>query len=168
MGAAVLRMPGQLLQDPYFFMAENSFLAGKVRRWTLPLIEGRPGPDAPNLKRLRLPQGGLDQIHNAPEGMRYMALIELVQGTVRGNHYHKVKEEHIYVIQGELRVVAEDIQSGERADLALAAGDLVQISGGVAHVLQTVQPGLAIEFSPGQFDAADSFPSPRNLLVAPR
>jgi quercetin dioxygenase-like cupin family protein len=139
-------------------MANTSLLSGRLQKWTLPVIQGRPGPDAPNLKRLALPQGELAQIHNSAEGMRYMAIIDLVPGTVRGNHFHNVKEEYIYVMRGELRILAEDPQTCERAELAVAAGELAFIAKGLAHVLQILAAGQAIEFSPAEFNPADSFP----------
>ena len=139
-------------------MAESEYLAGKVLKWSLPVISGRPGPDAPALKRLLLPQGELAQVHDSDEGIRYMAVIETRIGCDRGNHYHKVKEERIYVLQGELLVLAENLQSRERASVRLQTGDLLLIETGIAHLLRTVEPGQAIEFSNTRFDAADIFP----------
>ena len=141
-------------------MAESEYLAGQVVKWSLPLITGRPGPDAPALKRLLLPQGELAQVYDAEEGIRYMAVIEARVGCVRGNHYHKVKRERIYVLQGELLVVVEDIQTKARASVPLQTGDLLFIQTGIAHALQTVEPGLAIEFGLARFDTADIFPYP--------
>lgn len=139
-------------------MAESEFLAGKVVKWSLPVISGRPGLDAPRLKRLLLPQGELAQVHDSDEGIRYLAVIEVRMGSVRGNHYHKVKEEWIYVMQGELSLLVEDMQTKERASVPLQTGDLVMIQIGIAHVLRTVKPGQAIEFSPTRFNPADIFP----------
>lgn len=141
-------------------MAESEYLAGKVVKWTLPVITGRPGPDAPALKRLVLPQGELAQFHDADEGIRYMAAIELRADSVRGNHYHNVKEEWIYVLQGELVVLVADVQTNARASMSLRAGDLLRIQTGIAHRLRTVAPGQAIEFSPARFNAADIVPFP--------
>ncbi|HOC54531.1 MAG TPA: cupin domain-containing protein [Verrucomicrobiota bacterium] len=141
-------------------MAEVEYLAGKVVRWSLPVISGRPGPDAPALKRLLLAQGELAQVHDSDEAIRYLAVIELRAGCVRGNHYHKVKRERVYVLQGGLSVVVEDIETGARASVALQAGDLLLIQTGIAHALQTVEAGQAIEFAQSRFDPADIFPFP--------
>jgi len=141
-------------------MAESEYLAGKVVKRSLPFITGRPGPDAPALKRLLLPQGELAQIHDSHDGIRYMAVIEARVGCVRGNHYHKVKQERIYVLQGELSVVVEDIQTKARDSVPLQVGDLLFIETGIAHALQTIAPGQAIEFGQVRFDAADIFPYP--------
>ena len=129
-------------------------------KWSLPVISGRPGPDVPTLKRLLLPQGELAQIHDSDEGVHYMAVVETLVGGVRGNHYHKVKEERIYLLQGELLLLAEDVQTNERVSVRLQTGDLLLIETGIAHVLRTVEPGHAIEFSQARFNPADIYPFP--------
>ena len=139
-------------------MAETDYLAGKVVKWSLPLISGRPGPEAPALKRLLLPQGELAQIHDSDEGIRYLAVLETRAGGVRGNHYHKVKVEWVYVTQGKLLVRVQDIQTNERASVPLQTGDMLLIQTGIAHMLQTIELGQAIEFSETRFNAADIFP----------
>jgi hypothetical protein len=139
-------------------MAESKYLAGKVVKWPLPVISGRPGPDAPALKRLLLPQGDLAQIHDSDEGVHYLAVLETRTGSVRGNHYHKVKAERIYVLQGELLVLVQDVETNERASVPLQTGDLLLIQTGVAHLLRTVEPGVALEFSPARFNPGDTFP----------
>jgi len=141
-------------------MAQSEYLAGKVVKWSLPLISGRPGPDAPALKRLLLPQGELAQIHDSEEGIRYLAVLETRAGSVRGNHYHKAKVEWVYVTQGKLLVQVLDIQTNERASVPLQTGDMLVIQTSVAHLLQTIEPGQAIEFSQTRFNAADIFPCP--------
>ena len=141
-------------------MSEAAFLNGKVRKRSLPVISLPVGPGAPPVKRLFLPQGELAQFHDADEGIRYLAFIELLPGQVRGNHYHKVKEERVYVIRGEILLVVADIDSEARASVSLRAGDLALIQIGVAHAYQTVAPGQAIEFSPTRFNPADTYPFP--------
>ena len=141
-------------------MTESQYLAGRVVKWSLPIISGRPGPDAPTLKRLFLPQAELAQFHDSDDGIRYLAVIEARIGSIRGNHYHKVKEERIYVLQGELLMLVEDIQTNERASVCLRKGDLLLIQTGVAHLLRTVEPGQAIEYSQARFNPADTFPYP--------
>jgi quercetin dioxygenase-like cupin family protein len=139
-------------------MTPSEYLAGKVVKWSLPVISGRPGPDAPALKRLMLPQGELAQVHDSDEGIRYLAVIETRLGSDRGNHYHKIKEEWIYVLRGKLLVVFQDIQTNERASAPLETGDLLFIQTGIAHLLRTNESGQAIEFSRALFNAADIFP----------
>jgi mannose-6-phosphate isomerase-like protein (cupin superfamily) len=137
-----------------------TFLSGKVIKRTLPLFQGPTGPDAPTLKRVLLPQGELAPFHDADEAMRYIAFIELREGGARGNHYHKNKKEFVYIIQGEVQLVVEDLATRERASVPLETGDLAEIPTGVAHVLRTVKPGQAIEFSPSRFDPTDTYRHP--------
>ena len=136
-------------------MAESTFLSGKVLKRSLPVLQLPLGPDAPALKRLLLPQGELAQFYDADEGIRYLAFLELLPGQVRGNHYHKVKEELVYVIRGEVLLSVADVDSKAHASVALQAGDLAVIQTGIAHALRTVEPGQAIEFSSSRFDPAD-------------
>jgi mannose-6-phosphate isomerase-like protein (cupin superfamily) len=136
-------------------MSETTFLAGKVLKQTLPVLPVPTPPGAPTLRRLLLPQGELASFYDAGEGIRYMAYIELRAGAERGNHYHKAKQEFVYVIHGELVLVVEDIKSKVRESVPMRTGDLAFIRPGVAHALRTLQPGHAIEFSKERFDLAD-------------
>jgi len=137
-------------------MIETKFLEGKVTRQSLPIMQGAPGPDAPPLKRLLLPQGELAQIYDADEAIRYLAFIELRPQTTRGNHYHNTKIEIIYVLEGDLELVVEDIRSKRRESTPLLPGDMAIIQTGVAHALNVLATGKAIEFSPARFNAADT------------
>jgi mannose-6-phosphate isomerase-like protein (cupin superfamily) len=141
-------------------MFESTFLNGKVLKRSLPALQAPLGPDAPALKRLLLPQGELAQFYDADEGIRYMAFLELLPGQVRGNHYHKVKEELVYVIRGGVLFSVADIDTKARASVTLRAGDLAVIRTGIAHALRTVEAGQAIEFSSARFDPADIHPFP--------
>jgi mannose-6-phosphate isomerase-like protein (cupin superfamily) len=136
-------------------MSERAFLGGKVLCQSLPCVRPPIGPEVPNLKRLLLPQGELAQIYDAAEGIRYLAMIELKDGNTRGNHYHRTKEEFVYVLQGEVLLVVEDIETRAREQVPLQAGDLAFIQTHVAHALRIPRPGLALEFSKARFDAAD-------------
>ena len=136
-------------------MTEFKFLNGKVRKQSLPEFELPVAADAPTVKRLLLPQGELAQFYDANKGMRYLAFIELRAGTVRGNHYHKVKEEWVYMIHGEVLLIAEDVESKARESVPLRAGDLAVIRIGIAHALQVLAPGEAVEFSMARFDPLD-------------
>ncbi|MHC1768495.1 MAG: cupin domain-containing protein [Verrucomicrobiia bacterium] len=135
-------------------------LSGKITRCTLPAFDKPQGPDAPRLKRLLLPQGELAQMHDGDEPILYLAFIELRDGTVRGNHFHKSKKEYVYMLEGEVLLVAEDIESKTRETLRLEAGQLAVILPGVAHAMQVVKPGGAIEYSPARFDAEDTYRYP--------
>lgn len=136
-------------------MNEAKILSGKVTKQSLPTVQPPSGPETPVLKRLALPQGELAQFYDGKAGIRYIAFIELLAGNPRGNHYHKQKEEWIYLLRGALSLILEDVASKERSTTSLMAGDLVKISTGVAHTLKIIQPGAAIEFSTARFDPTD-------------
>lgn len=158
-GASVIWKRGLAgFRPPMSSSAERLFLGGKVRKISLPVIHGKPEPKPPYLKRLMLSQGELAQFHSSQEGMRYVAYVELRTGAVRGNHYHKIKEEWIYIISGEVSLVLADITSRVRDRITIGSGDLAFISTGIAHALHVTQSGQAIEFSPAAFDPADSYP----------
>jgi mannose-6-phosphate isomerase-like protein (cupin superfamily) len=141
-------------------MVECAFLSGKVLKRSLPAVDNPSSAGALKTKRLLLPQGELAPFYDADEPIRYIAFIELRKGGVRGNHYHKLKEEIIYLIQGESQLVVEDTHSKARETVLLRTGDLVIIQPGVAHTLRTVKPGQAIEFSKMRFDPGDIYPFP--------
>jgi mannose-6-phosphate isomerase-like protein (cupin superfamily) len=136
-------------------MPETTLLNGRVLKQSLPVLRLPLAPDAPALKRLLMPQGELAQFYDAEEGIRYLAFIDLLPGQVRGNHYHQVKEELVYVIRGEVLLSVADIDSRESASVALRTGDLVMIRPRITHALRTVEAGQAIEFSVARFDPAD-------------
>jgi quercetin dioxygenase-like cupin family protein len=143
-------------------MTETALLGGKVTKYTLPLVQPSSTPDARILKRLMLPQGELAQFYDGDEGIRYIAQIELQAGSVRGNHYHKVKQEWVYMMSGEVTLVVEDLESKARETALLLAGDLAFIQIGVVHALQVTKSGQAIEFSTSRFNPADIY---RHKLV---
>jgi mannose-6-phosphate isomerase-like protein (cupin superfamily) len=132
-------------------------LGGKVVKESLPITRGAPAPGASRLKRLMLAQGELAHVHDGPAGIQYIASVELREGGLRGNHYHKHKEEFLYIIEGEILLVVEDVENRARESVSLGAGDLGVIAAGVAHVFRPLKPGRAIEFSPTRFDAADIY-----------
>jgi mannose-6-phosphate isomerase-like protein (cupin superfamily) len=137
---------------------DQTFLHGRVRKRSLPIIQGRPGADAPLLKRLLLDQGELAQFWDGEEPIHYLAFIELRAGAVRGNHYHNRKRELVYVISGEVLLTVQDPQSGARDSVTLRTGDTGMIETGIAHAYRTIEPGQAVEFSSARFDATDVVP----------
>ena len=138
-------------------MSEIALLDGKVTKRTLPMVEPSSTPDLRTLKRLMLPQGELAQFYDGEEGIRYIAQIELQAGSVRGNHYHKLKQEWVYVMSGEVTLIAEDLETKRRESVQLKPGDLAFIQTEVVHVLQVTEAGQAIEFSTARFDPADIY-----------
>src|SRR5436190_13270456 len=103
-------------------MTSVALLENKVRKRSLPGVQGSPPGAAPLLKRLLLPQGELAQFYDADDGIRYIAFAELVPDRIRGNHYHVRKEEFVYIIQGKTLLVIEDVQSNRRESTSLETG----------------------------------------------
>lgn len=137
-------------------MSDSRFLSGKVARHSLPLFETRPDAAAPVLKRLNLGQGELAQVHDGGEPIQYLAVLEWRPGCIRGNHYHREKRESVYMVCGEVDLVLEDLENGERAEMRLVAGDKVSLPPGIAHAFRPVTPGWALEFTPHPLDLTDS------------
>jgi mannose-6-phosphate isomerase-like protein (cupin superfamily) len=136
-------------------MTQTTFLSGKVLKQSLTRFDGRPPADAPKLKRLMLPQGELAQVHDGEPGIRYLACIALLPGAIRGNHYHKIKNEYLYIISGRVQLVVQDLASGQRESMSLESGDLVFIPVSIAHAFRTLEQGQGIEFSTAEFDRSD-------------
>ncbi len=134
-----------------------SYFGGRFRKIILPAFTP-PIPATPPPKRLLLAQGELAHCYDGAEGMRYIAFLELRVGGVRSNHYHRFKQEWLYVASGKIRLWVEDMQVHQRESLEVNAGEMVIIDCGLAHAFQTAAPGYAVEFSPVRFDAADSYP----------
>src|SRR3954463_271765 len=102
-------------------MTEIALLGGKVRKQALPVVQPSSVPQSRILKRLMLPQGELAQFYDGDEGIRYIAQIELQAGSIRGNHYHKIKEEWIYMMSGEVMLLVEDLETKARENALLLA-----------------------------------------------
>lgn len=145
-------------------MGIQSYWNGRVTWQSLPLLNLPAPENAPALKRLHLPQGDLAQLHNSAEPIHFLAWIELKPGAIRGNHVHRIKKEFVYFLEGRVELHLQDLSNGEQQKLSVAAGDLVVIEPGVAHALVPQTPGQALEFSPAQFDPADTIRCP---LVEP-
>ena len=135
---------------------EQRFLGGKVLKRSLPTFQPPFAADIPVTKRLLLVQGELAQFHDGEEGIRYLAAIQFVSGTTRGNHYHLKKQEWVYMIAGTVLLVVEDVETKVRESFSMVTGDLVYIPPNIAHTFVVQQDGTAVEFSPIRFDPADT------------
>jgi len=138
---------------------DEQWLNGRVWKRTLPVIEGRPPPDAPLLKRLPLPQGELAQFWDESEPILYLAAMELRVGGTRGNHFHHKKRELIYVMSGAVRLhvrAVSTLAEDKVQVILLRAGDLASIQPEIAHAYEPIEPGIAVEFSPAGFDPEDT------------
>ena len=57
------------------------------------------------------------------EDVRHVAYFELMKGFTRGGHYHNHKEEVFYIIDGRVRGVFYDLETGEELSVEALAGE---------------------------------------------
>lgn len=94
--------------------------------------------------------------HSGQE-MRFISYIGFGPGQTRGNHYHRVKTEHMCVIAGTVR--AEYYLPGDPSKILerrLSAGETVQVEPGCVHTYTAEVAASALEFSPQEFDDSDT------------
>ena len=144
-------------------IADAACLSGKVWKRALPVFTGPPEPGAPSLKRMLLPQGELAQVHDSDEGIHFLACIELREGTTRGNHFHKVKREFIYLLSGAFVLLLEDVASKVRETMAVSPGELVFISTEVAHTLRLRSPARLLSFRQAPIRPRGHLPLPAGM-----
>ena len=114
------------------------------------------GPDWPeNAPRLNCwvkPKGELATISTTET--KFIAYIEFPEdGVPRANHFHKEKEEYLYLISGRVRCYFRraDALNETPNEIDAFAGDLISVQPGWSHAYLTIEPGHAIEFSPTPF-----------------
>ncbi|GAA5183538.1 hypothetical protein GCM10023322_23050 [Rugosimonospora acidiphila] len=107
--------------------------------------------------RMTSDAGELAQIANG-EPFRFLAYLQFKpdKGAPRGNHFHRVKNETLYVIGGRLRARFRDIDTGESMDLLLEPGDLVTVAPRCAHAYLPLEYSQAVELSPSVYDPTDT------------
>lgn len=151
-------MPAREYHEPIIesdAMTSRSLMHGRVSVSPLPTCDPMAAAQ-PAVKRLMLQKGELAQIYNSAEPIRMIAYTELVSGKARGNHYHRHKHEWFYLIRGSCHLVVAEPDGTVTEETVIVAGDLVSIATGVAHVIVPLESGHAIEFSPAEFDPADT------------
>jgi len=75
------------------------------------------------------------EIYNLFEGtLGHVALITSKKGSVRGNHYHKLDHQYIYLVSGAFESHCCEVnQPGKKQVLKVRAGDLVNTPPLIAH-----------------------------------
>jgi len=92
------------------------------------------------------------------EPINFITILYMAPGSVKGNHFHKKKIEHITVLRGEVQVRLKDLGSGQEKVIPLQIGQTITIFPNVAHALQAIDDVQFLEVSPQSFDPADIFP----------
>jgi oxalate decarboxylase/phosphoglucose isomerase-like protein (cupin superfamily) len=137
----------------------NTFFQGKVQVRPL-LVTDQPANREEVVARLLSPGGELTVLTDGTVPIRHLNYVELRDGKLRGNHYHKLRHETFYVIAGELELRVQDVPTGERASITMRAGDAARIDPGVVHIFVPIKSGHALEFAPEPFDATDVYRLP--------
>ncbi|MDO8953243.1 MAG: hypothetical protein Q7V63_00130 [Gammaproteobacteria bacterium] len=91
---------------------------------------------------------------NIPDASRTVMVFELLEDKPRGNHYHRLKEEYIYVIEGHAKVYIwlPDCED-EPYCIDLRKSDWMHIRPGLAHLYVGAPRALILEQSPIIYDA---------------
>ena len=59
----------------------------------------------------------------------------IIKGKIRGNHYHKNKEEYIIILQGEVKIYLEDIKTKKLEEIIMLTSDRIKIGKNIAHAI---------------------------------
>lgn len=120
-------------------------------------LEIQSPPIASEGGRILTPAGEIAQIINGTSFI-FLAYIEFQNNpqAPRGNHYHEVKNEYLYIVKGRLRAIYHDVDSGAQKETFLESGNLINIKPRCAHVYFALEYTQAIEFSPNIFDPNDT------------
>ena len=130
----------------------KSMLGVKVNITTLEIFRSQILCNNLGPQRLLLDKGELSQIYNAPESVRSIAYLELIQNSTRGNHYHPKRSENLYIIRGVIELFVEDIITKENDTTIVCEGELLQIEPFIAHKITVLESGHAIEYSYEMYD----------------
>ena len=138
-------------------MEARTFFGG--RAWIKPLqVIDQPAQRTEVCARLASPRGELVVLTDGADPIRHLAYVELKAGMLRGNHYHKLRHETFYLIQGEVTVTMGDIATGETETAQMRGGDMAYFDPCIAHAFRPSIGGHGIEYAPEPFDTGDVYP----------
>ena len=83
-------------------------------------------------------------------------LLKFNKGAVFSDHYHIVKDEAWYVIEGSFELRHYNLANADRISTTLRVGDVVRITPATPHQLIALEQGTIIEVSTTH-DEADSY-----------
>ncbi|MCF8034394.1 MAG: cupin domain-containing protein [Desulfarculaceae bacterium] len=91
--------------------------------------------------------------------MRRVGLFTLNPGAGwRGGHWHRLRREYIYIVEGKGRAQFNCPATGERLELALEPGDRLRIEPGVAHRFLADETLTFVEVSDRAYSREDDMP----------
>lgn len=83
-------------------------------------------------------------------------ILEFRAGTKFSDHYHLIKKETFYVLDGLLNLYYYDLMNGSKRYKQLRPGDVIKINRGEPHQIQAVMDSRIIEVSTHHEDS-DSY-----------
>lgn len=138
-------------------MEATSYFGGRATIKSL-LVTDQPANRPEICARITSPRGELAVLTDGNVLIRYISYLEMRPGMIRGNHYHKLRQEFFYIISGDIALRLADVATGETVDVKLSTGDMAYIQPGIAHGFNPLTAGHAIEYAAQPFDHADVFP----------
>ena len=140
-------------------MQVQSFFAGKVEVKPL-LLTDKPATRPETRARLTGVKGEMVVLADTGQIIRHLAFLEFITDRRRGDHYHKLRQEHFYLISGNLSLLLEEVATGSKGAVDLVPGDFAIIHPGVAHTFVPRTAGQGLEFAAEPFDFSDVYPHP--------
>lgn len=133
-------------------------MLAKVSIHTLAAYDTPPGEPLADGGRIMTPAGELAQIVSG-RTFAYLAYLEFQHQPERGrgNHYHLLKHETLYVIKGHLWACLHDIDTGEQMETPLQTGDMITMAPRCSHVFYPQEYTQAVEFSATPYDPTDTY-----------
>lgn len=83
------------------------------------------------------------------ENVRHTGIIESKSGVRRGNHYHEIATEYIYILRGKLKWISKDVNRDDSPveEIILEQGDLLISPPYTAHALIMLEDTDILEMS---------------------
>ena len=83
------------------------------------------------------------------ESVRHTGIIVSKAGVRRGNHYHEISTEYIYMLRGKLRWISKDVKQEDSPveEVVLEEGDLLINPPYMAHALVMLEDTEILEMS---------------------
>ena len=85
---------------------------------------------------------GIFSVFLRDEIFRYAECVQSAQNAIRGNHYHRQTVECLFIAQGSLRCVFEDVQTGEKVEFTVGEGHKITIKPNIAHAFFSVTASM--------------------------
>jgi dTDP-4-dehydrorhamnose 3,5-epimerase-like enzyme len=82
----------------------------------------------------------------------HIAIINSIKGTFRGDHYHKLTTQHIYMTKGKLRYYYRRVNddNSKVKSLVVKEGEMVTTEPNEVHALEIIENNQFIAFSEGK------------------